>query len=82
MTPSLTFTPPNDSATIYGYQLGGFADVDGDGFADLPVGAPFDSNWIGRAYLFSGSASGLVTTPTTTFTGTASSGAQFGSAVR
>jgi hypothetical protein len=82
MTPSLTFTPPNDSATIYGYQLGGFGDVDGDGFADLPVGAPFDSNWIGRSYLFRGSAAGLITTPATTFTGTGTSGAQFGSAVR
>ncbi len=81
-TPSLTFTPPNDAATIYGYQLGGFADVDGDRFADLPVGAPFDSNWIGRAYLFRGSAAGLITTPATTFTGTGASGAQFGSAVR
>jgi hypothetical protein len=81
-SPSLTITPPNGSAGIYGYQPSAAGDVNGDGYADFAAGAPFDSNWVGRAYLFLGAAGGLASSPAATLTGTGSPGAQFGCAVK
>jgi hypothetical protein len=81
-SPSLMVTPPNDAAGIYGYELAAAGDADGDGFADLAVGAPFDRNWIGRAYLFRGTASGMANAPATTMSGTAAAGAQLGCVVK
>ena len=49
-----------------GASVAGAGDVNGDGYADVIVGAPFFANGQtdeGRAYLYLGSASGLATTP-------------------
>jgi len=46
----------------FGFSVGGPGDVDGDGFADLVVGAPRSSVDTGRAYVFGG-ASGAPTAP-------------------
>jgi len=46
----------------FGSSVGAAGDVDGDGYADVIVGAPYDTNGQteeGRAYLYRGSASGL-----------------------
>lgn len=83
-TPSQTLTPPNGSATIYGYFVAAAGDVDGDTLGDLAVGAPFDLGWNGRAYLYLGAPGGIATSPQASLMGTASTGTyqpQFGSAV-
>ena len=51
-----------DSDDYYGYSVSGAGDLDGDGYDDLVVGAPYDddngSN-SGSAYVYYGSASGI-----------------------
>jgi len=50
----------------FGLAVAGAGDINHDGFADVIVGAPEDSNGEageGRAYVFFGSSSGLATTP-------------------
>ena len=52
----------NQISTLYGYAVGTAGDVNGDGYADLVVGAPtYDGGLTdeGRAYVYYGSASGL-----------------------
>ncbi len=61
------WTVESDSAgAFFGYSVAGAGDVDGDGYADLIVGAPrYDggSPLEGAAFLYAGSASGLEVTP-------------------
>ena len=51
----------------------GCGNVNGDGYDDMVVGAPFSGSYTGshegRAYLFLGSAMGLATTPAWTIAG-------------
>jgi len=50
----------------FGYSVASAGDVNGDGYADVIVGAPWYSNdqaWEGRAFVYCGSASGLATAP-------------------
>ena len=74
--PSLT-TPDwivdgNQENAFFGRWVDGMADVNGDGFSDVIVGAPeFDNGEQneGQAFLYLGSASGLELTPAWTFEG-------------
>ncbi|MBX7194051.1 MAG: integrin alpha [Sandaracinaceae bacterium] len=63
--------PAAVGVTYFGDEVGGGGDVDGDGFADLVVGAFNDDTAASRAgafYVYYGGAS-LPTTPAATFTG-------------
>jgi hypothetical protein len=64
-TPAWTGTIAQTSAG-FGNVVAGAGDVNGDGFADVLVGAPrFDNGQAdeGRAFLYAGSGAGLSTTP-------------------
>jgi len=76
--PPAVFTPPGDSATIYGYHLTATGDINGDGFDDLLVGAQFADQFAGRAYVYFGSATGLAATPAVILVGPDGPGATFG----
>jgi uncharacterized repeat protein (TIGR01451 family) len=60
--------------------VGTAGDVNGDGYADIIVGADWYSLEIGRAYVYHGGAGGLSGTPALTLTGEAAN-SFFGSAV-
>ncbi|MBI5516158.1 MAG: FG-GAP repeat protein [Deltaproteobacteria bacterium] len=75
---SATGVPTTASATLTGPDPGGFGtsvasvgDVNGDGYADYAVGAPYASAYAGRVYIYLGSATGLATPPAITLTGAA-----------
>jgi hypothetical protein len=68
-TTPTTLTGPVGSS-YFGYSVASAGDVNGDGYADLVVGASVSN----AAYVYLGGATGLATTPTT-LTGPAGSGA-------
>lgn len=74
MPPSVTFEA-NSAGAAFGTSVASAGDVNGDGYADVIVGAPL--NGTGRAYVFHGSAAGPSTSPATTLTG----GSLFGASV-
>ncbi len=55
----------------FGRSVSGAGDIDGDGYDDVIVGADGYSTSTGRAYVFSGSSSGLSSAASTTLTGLA-----------
>jgi hypothetical protein len=64
-TPAWT-TESNGTSARFGSSVASAGDVNGDGFSDIIVGAPLLDNGQqdeGRAYVYHGSAVGLVTTP-------------------
>ncbi|MBN1956203.1 MAG: FG-GAP repeat protein [Anaerolineae bacterium] len=67
-TPSVTLTGET-SGTNFGLSVATAGDVNGDGYADVIVGATSYLTGTGRAYLYLGSASGLNPTPALTLTG-------------
>ncbi|MGH7283643.1 MAG: VCBS repeat-containing protein [Polyangiaceae bacterium] len=81
--PALTLTGPDSGA--FGRSVSSAGDVNGDGFADLIVGAPSTSNGVagavGTIYVYLGGAAGLASTPTTTWVGPGGNDGFFGSSV-
>lgn len=63
------------ASALLGFSVAGAGDLDKDGYADVLVGAPmYGAGNEGSAYLYYGSATGLPSTPSQTFTnGSASS---------
>lgn len=53
----------------FGTSVGSAGDVNGDGYADVLIGASNYSSYSGRAYLYSGGASGLSSSASWTATG-------------
>jgi len=73
----------NQEGARFGFPVATAGDVNGDGYADVIVGAYLFENGEtdeGRAYVYLGSASGLATTPAWTAEGN-QIGADFGSAI-
>ncbi len=80
-TPATTLTGPDGAGGYFGASVASVGDVNGDGYADLVVGAYGAMSDTGRAYIYLGSASGLATTPTTTLTGPDGANNNFGASV-
>ena len=73
----------NQSEASFGWSVAGAGDLNGDGYADVAVGADlFTGSQVqeGRVFVYHGSAGGLATMPTWTAQGE-QEGAQFGSTV-
>lgn len=64
-TPTVLTEPGSLPGNYYGGSVAGAGDVNGDGFADVLVGARGTGNNAGRAYYYRGSAAGLATAPLT-----------------
>ena len=72
VTANWTYTNTQGSRNRFGHSVASAGDVNGDGFADVLIGAPDDALDVevqGAAFLFTGSATGLVSTPTWTVAG-------------
>ncbi len=78
------FAAESDRAGVrFGAAVAAAGDVDGDGFADVLVGAPYydeGSTDAGAAFLFTGSAAGLAASPLRSLYGE-EEGAEFGASV-
>ena len=73
----------NQVGAQFGYSVATAGDVNGDGFSDVVIGAPFFSNGQieeGRAFTYHGSTGGLAATPAWTAEGDQAS-ASYGSSV-
>ncbi len=68
----------NEASARFGYSVATAGDVDGDGYADVIVGAP-EAGTTGKAYIFRGGPGGLSSSPFLILNGTV--GSRYGHAV-
>ena len=69
---------PDEAMSVFGTPLRGAGDVNGDGFADMVVTASQAASRAGRVYLFPGSASGVMATPSSTISSPEAANSGFG----
>ncbi|MCP4535514.1 MAG: hypothetical protein GY832_00035, partial [Chloroflexi bacterium] len=67
-TPALTLTGESTN-DYFGVSVASAGDVNGDGYADVIVGAEAYNSTQGRAYVYHGAGAGLAATPALTLTG-------------
>lgn len=86
-TPTLTLNPTNQASALFANSVSSAGDVNGDGYSDIVVGAYFYSDFdnvlffMGRAYVYHGSPSGINPVPVNVLDGPAQDQANFGSSV-
>lgn len=73
--------PTTDMDSQFGRSVATAGDVNGDGFADVIVGAPGEQGDAGRAYLYWGTAEGLAQKPAISIVGPGMAKGRFGAAV-
>ncbi|MDP3220137.1 MAG: FG-GAP-like repeat-containing protein, partial [Deltaproteobacteria bacterium] len=76
--PATTLNGSDGLNTAFGRSVAGAGDVNGDGYADLVVGAYGEMASAGRAYIYLGSIGGISTTPTSTLLGPDGASGAFG----
>ncbi|MEI8257931.1 MAG: VCBS repeat-containing protein, partial [Deltaproteobacteria bacterium] len=76
-----TLVGPDGAGANFGASVAGAGDVNGDGYADVFVGAYTASTSVGAAHLYLGGAGGVSTSIATTITGPAGAGGYFGTSV-
>ncbi len=79
--PALLITAPPGMGGSFGATLTSAGDVNGDGYADVLIGAPAAAGGAGRAFLFLGGKGGLAATPSATLKGADTPGESHGIAV-
>jgi hypothetical protein len=67
--------PTGGSPGFFGFAVAGPGDINGDGYADVAIGADENSGGNGAAYIFNGKLGGVSTSANTTLYGTAANGA-------
>jgi len=81
-TPDSTPDDADQAGARFGWSVACAGDVNGDGYSDVIIGAPFYFDGVnpaeGRAFLYYGSASGLSATPNSTPDDADQAGAAFG----
>jgi hypothetical protein len=77
--PAAAPTDPNMADDCFGEVAASAGDVNGDGFADLVVGA--DCGTPESAYIYLGNVAGLATTPAATLVGAGGNHGGFGASV-
>jgi hypothetical protein len=79
--PDLLLAGPDGSGSHFGYALASGGDLNGDGYADLVVGAPNAEGARGQVFVYLGSSEGPDPLPETTLVGLNAGGGYFGYAV-
>ena len=83
--PSWTSSGDDHRDDKFGWSVASAGDVNGDGYSDIIIGAPFywyDSNMrVGKAYMYLGGPSGIATTDPWTSLGPDTADAEFGYSV-
>jgi hypothetical protein len=76
--PTLLITAPPGMGGSFGATLTSAGDVNGDGYADVLIGAPAAAGGAGRAFLFLGGKGGLAGAPSATLKGADTPGESHG----
>jgi hypothetical protein len=77
-TPTQSLTGPDGAGGRFGASVTSSGDLNGDGYADLAVGAPGAMGGMGRVHAYPGRATGLIATPALSLTAPDDSGGLFG----
>jgi len=77
-TPITNPNPVAGGGGFFGFAVAGPGDINGDGYADVAIGADENGGGIGSAYIFNGKLGGVSTSASTTLTGTAGTSGNFG----
>jgi hypothetical protein len=80
-SPAAMIAAPDGANSAFGESVSGLGDVNGDGLAEIMIGAGGVSSNTGRVYVFAGTATVTSTTPLVTLVGPDGAGGHFGHSI-